>query len=176
MLSTGEVACFGKNHQKAYLKALSTTGFKIHNKCNVLISVGSYQDKCELFNYIKLLPDNGFTLYGTNGTANYYTESKLQVTGLDNEEVYRRIQDGFFGLVINISIPNKTRQNKKNMVTTRRLSIDYSVDILINIKCVKLYIESIVSYYNSSNLFVIVMLKQQRAILNYLCLLTSMFT
>ncbi len=39
MLSTGEVACFGKNHHEAYLKALSATGFKIHNKCNVLISV-----------------------------------------------------------------------------------------------------------------------------------------
>ena len=153
MLSTGEVACFGKNHQEAYLKALSATGFKIHNKCNVLISVGSYQDKCELFNYVKLLADNGFTLYGTNGTANYYTESKLQVIGLDNEEIYRRIQDGFFGLVINISIPNKTRQNKKtNGYYIRRLSIDYSVDILININCVKLYIESIVSYYNSSRL------------------------
>ena len=153
MLSTGEVACFGSNHHEAYLKALAATGYKIRNNCNILISVGSYQDKRELYNYIKLLSENGFTLYGTNGTANFYTESKIQVTGLDNEDIYTRIQEGFFGLVINISIPNKSRQNKKTPgYYIRRLSIDYSVDILINIKCVKLYVESIVSHYNQSRL------------------------
>ena len=41
MLSTGEVACFGENYNEAYLKALSATGFKVKNKCNVLISIGS---------------------------------------------------------------------------------------------------------------------------------------
>ncbi len=55
--------------------------------------------------------------------------------------------------MINISIPNKSRQNKKTPgYYIRRLSIDYSVDILINIKCVKLYVESIVSHYNQSRL------------------------
>ena len=37
MLSTGEVACFGENYKEAYLKALTATGFKVKNKCNVFI-------------------------------------------------------------------------------------------------------------------------------------------
>ena len=54
MLSTGEVACFGENHHEAYLKALAATGYKIKNKCNVLVSVGSTTDKLELRDSIKL--------------------------------------------------------------------------------------------------------------------------
>ena len=152
MLSTGEVACFGENYQEAYLKALSATGFKVKKGCNVLVSVGSYQDKRELQESIKQLSVNGFNLFGTNGTANYYSESNIPVTGLDNDKIYGLIKNGFFGLVINISIPNKVmiRNNKKtNGYFIRRLSIDYGVDILINIKCTKLYIESIVSCYNN---------------------------
>ena len=83
MLSTGEVACFGENYKEAYLKALSATGFKVKNKCNVLVSIGSYQDKKELYESIKLLSENGFKLYGTYGTANFYSESSINVLGLD---------------------------------------------------------------------------------------------
>ena len=124
--------------------------FKVKNKCNVLISVGSYQDKQELFDSIKLLISSGFKLYGTYGTANYYSESNVNVIGLDNDTIYNNIKDGFFGLVINISIPNKIRNNKKtNGYYIRRLSIDYGVDVIINIKCAKLYIDSIVSYFSN---------------------------
>ena len=54
---------------------------------------------------------------------------------------YNCIKEGFFGLVINISIPNKVRQNKKtNGYFIRRLSIDYGARYVINTKCVKLYV------------------------------------
>ena len=61
---------------------------------------------------------------------------------------YKNIKEGFFGLVINISISNKIKKNTKtNGYFIRRLSVDYGVAIIINIKCAKLYIDSIVSYY-----------------------------
>ena len=151
MLSTGEVACFGNNHNEAYLKALAATGFKIKNGCNVLVSIGSYADKKELLGSINLLANSGFKLYGTNGTANYYSEKNICITALDNDDIYNKIKEGVFGLIINVSIPNKTRQNKKtNGYYIRRLSIDYGIDILINTKCVKLYTESIVGHYQNS--------------------------
>jgi len=150
MLSTGEVACFGENYKEAYLKALSATGFNIKNKCNVLLSIGSYQDKEELLDPINLLNRNGFKLYGTYGTANYYNDKSISVTGLDNEIIKNNIKEKFFGLVINISIPTKITSNSKtNGYYIRRLSIDYGIDIIINIKCAKLYIDSIVSYYSN---------------------------
>jgi carbamoyl-phosphate synthase / aspartate carbamoyltransferase len=150
MLSTGEVACFGENYQEAYLKALISTGFKVKNKCNVLISVGSSQDRNELYEYIHLLSRNGFNLYGTEGTAKHYSDLNINIMELYNDEILHNIKEGFFGLVMNISIPNKIRNNSKtNGYFIRRLCVDYGIDIITNVKCAKLYIESIISYYNN---------------------------
>ena len=150
MLSTGEVACFGENYYEAYLKALMATGFKVKNKCNVLISIGSNEDKNELHDLIKLLLNSGFKLYGTKGSTDYYNKRNINIKGLDNHTIYNNIKKGFFGLIINISVPNRIKNNKKtNGYYIRRLSIDYGVDIIINIKCAKLYIDSITSYYNN---------------------------
>jgi carbamoyl-phosphate synthase / aspartate carbamoyltransferase / dihydroorotase len=152
MLSTGEVACFGKNYHEAYLKALSATGFKVKNNCNVILSIGSYQNKKEMHNSVELLSKGGFKIYGTYGTANYYSESNINVIGLDNDEIYNKIKEGFFGLVINISIPNKIRvlNKKTNGYYIRRLAIDYGISVITNIKCAKLYIESVIKHYNNS--------------------------
>ena len=154
MLSTGEVACFGKNYHEAYLKALTATGFKVNNKCNVLISVGSYINKEELEESIRILGYSGFNLYGTYGTADYYNNKNINITGLDNDTIFNYIKERFFGLVINISIPNKIRiMNKKTHgYYIRRLAIDYGISVITNIKCAKLYVDSIIKYYNSSRL------------------------
>ena len=154
MLSTGEVACFGESYQQAYLKALCASGFKVKNKCNVLLSIGSNDDKNELCDSIKMLFNNGFIIYGTSGTSKYYTQKHITIHELNNEKIiYDKIKEGFFGLVINISNPNKIKsQHKTHGYYIRRLSIDYGVDVLINIKCAKLYIESIVSYFSSSKI------------------------
>ena len=151
MLSTGEVACFGTNYQEAYLKALIATGFKVINKCKVLVSIGSDTDKIELNDSIKLLSETGYTLFGTIGTAEYYSSLGINVCPQDNDTIYSNIKEGFYGLVINISIPNKIRKKEKtNGYFIRRLSIDYGISIIINIKCAKLYIESVVSYYHQA--------------------------
>ena len=151
MLSTGEVACFGKNYQEAYLKGLVATGFKVKNKCPVLISIGSLKDKEELFQSIQTLANNGFTIFGTPGTAKYYSNLNIPVTAVENDDIYLNIKAGKYGLVINISIPNKIRTlEKTNGYYIRRLSIDYGVSVIINIKCAKLYVDSIVSCYDES--------------------------
>ena len=149
MLSTGEVACFGENYKEAYLKALCATGFKIKNKCNVLISVGSDPDREELFDSIKRLSDNNFNLYGTKGTTNYYSKLGIDIKEMNGDNINMNIKQGFFGLVINISVPDKIKTNTKTSgYFIRRLSIDYGIDILINLKNAKLYIDSIVSCYD----------------------------
>ena len=127
------------------------TGFKVKNKCQVLISIGSLKDKEELFQSIQTLANNGFTISGTPGTAKYYSDLNVPVTAVENDEIYRKIKEGFYGLVINISIPNKIRTlEKTNGYYIRRLSIDYGVAVIINIKCAKLYVDSLVSCYDES--------------------------
>jgi carbamoyl-phosphate synthase large subunit/carbamoyl-phosphate synthase small subunit len=148
MLSTGEVACFGENYQEAYLKALCATGFKVKNNCNVLVSIGDNSDKYELLASIRLLSVSGFKLHGTPGTTQYYRKAGVDIQEMSYEIAKNDIKQGFFGLVINISRTDKVKTNNKtNGYYIRRLSIDYGVDILINLKNAKLYIDSIVSCY-----------------------------
>ena len=48
---------------KHILKHLTSTGFKVKNKCNVLLSEGSNEDKEELLESVIVLSNNGFKLF-----------------------------------------------------------------------------------------------------------------
>lgn len=48
MASTGEVACFGRDKQEAYLKGLLSAGFKLPKTQSVLLSIGSFKEKVRL--------------------------------------------------------------------------------------------------------------------------------
>lgn len=82
MVSTGEVACFGENVYEAYLKALLSTGFRLPKK-NILISIGSYKDKVQLLESVKILESMGFELYASRGTADFYSEHNIKIECVD---------------------------------------------------------------------------------------------
>lgn len=152
MLSTGEVACFGENYKEAYLKALSATGFNIIKDCNVLLSIGSMHNKEELFNSVKLLANNGFKLYGTYGTSKYYGGLGVNIKEIAREHIFNKIKAGFFGLIIDVSSTKKVRiqGEKTDGYYIRRIGIDYGVSVITNIKCAKLYVDSVVECYDKS--------------------------
>uniref|UniRef100_A0A8C3PBY3 Carbamoyl-phosphate synthetase 2, aspartate transcarbamylase, and dihydroorotase n=1 Tax=Chrysemys picta bellii TaxID=8478 RepID=A0A8C3PBY3_CHRPI len=160
MTSTGEVACFGENRCEAYLKAMLSTGFKIPKK-NILLTIGSYKNKSELLPTVRTLESLGYNLYASLGTADFYTEHGIQVTAVDwhfedadgseagAKETQRSIMDylaeNHFELVINLSMRNAGGRRLSSFVTkgyrTRRLAVDYSVPLIIDIKCTKLFVE-----------------------------------
>lgn len=76
MASTGEVACFGKNKYEAYLKALISTGIVLPKK-NILLSIGSFREKLELLPCVEKLYKAGYTILGTAGTADFFTEHNI---------------------------------------------------------------------------------------------------
>uniref|UniRef100_A0A8C4S7Z4 Multifunctional protein CAD n=1 Tax=Erpetoichthys calabaricus TaxID=27687 RepID=A0A8C4S7Z4_ERPCA len=161
MTSTGEVACFGENRYEAYLKAMLSTGFKIPKK-NILLSIGSYKNKSELLPTIQTLEGLGYNLYASLGTADYYTEHGVKVMAVDwpfeeedngypMKEKQRSIMDyleeNHFDMVINLSMRNSGGRRLSSFVTkgykTRRLAVDYSVPLIIDIKCTKLFVEAL---------------------------------
>ncbi|XP_061097457.1 CAD protein isoform X2 [Conger conger] len=160
MTSTGEVACFGENRYEAYLKAMLSTGFKIPKK-NILLSIGSYKNKLELLPTVQTLESLGYNLYASLGTADYYTEHGIKVMAVDwpfeeesdcpNKEKQRNIMDyleeNHFDMVINLSMRNSGGRRLSSFVTkgyrTRRMAIDYSVPLIIDIKCTKLFVEAL---------------------------------
>uniref|UniRef100_A0A8K9URF7 Carbamoyl-phosphate synthetase 2, aspartate transcarbamylase, and dihydroorotase n=1 Tax=Oncorhynchus mykiss TaxID=8022 RepID=A0A8K9URF7_ONCMY len=137
MTSTGEVACFGENRYEAYLKAMLSTGFKIPKK-NILLSIGSY--KSELLPTVQALESLGYDLYASLGTADFYTEH-----GDKQRNILEYLEDHHFDMVINLSMRNSGGRRLSSFVTkgyrTRRMAIDYSVPLIIDIKCTKLFVQ-----------------------------------
>ncbi|NWV02141.1 PYR1 protein, partial [Ptilonorhynchus violaceus] len=162
MTSTGEVACFGENRCEAYLKAMLSTGFKIPKK-NILLTIGSYKNKSELLPTVRTLESLGYNLYASLGTADFYTEHGIKVKAVDwhfeeadgseagARETQRSILDylaeNHFEMVINLSMRNSGGRRLSSFVTkgyrTRRLAVDYSVPLIIDIKCTKLFVEAL---------------------------------
>ncbi|XP_050186854.1 CAD protein isoform X1 [Myiozetetes cayanensis] len=162
MTSTGEVACFGENRCEAYLKAMLSTGFKIPKK-NILLTIGSYKNKAELLPTVRRLETLGYNLYASLGTADFYTEHGIKVKAVDwhfeeadgseagTRETQRSILDylaeNHFEMVINLSMRNSGGRRLSSFVTkgyrTRRLAVDYSVPLIIDIKCTKLFVEAL---------------------------------
>ncbi|MFT7803066.1 CAD protein [Arapaima gigas] len=160
MTSTGEVACFGENRYEAYLKAMLSTGFKIPKK-NILLSIGSYKNKSELLPTVQTLESLGYNLYASLGTADFYTEHGVKVMAVDwpfeeesdcpTKEKQRNIMDyleeNHFDMVINLSMRNSGGRRLSSFVTkgyrTRRMAIDYSVPLITDIKCTKLFVQAL---------------------------------
>lgn len=151
MLSTGEVACFGKTHRDAFLKAIVASCVKLPKK-GVVVSVGSYRFKSELKQSIKLLKEMGYRVICTSGTADYYRENGLDVEELplfvddDTPSVVNTIDRGEVDLVINISQTNKIRcvnDPKTGGYILRRCAVDNGVSIMTDIKKTKLFVESL---------------------------------
>ncbi|KAF0023876.1 hypothetical protein F2P81_024506 [Scophthalmus maximus] len=166
MTSTGEVACFGENRYEAYLKAMLSTGFKIPKK-NILLSIGSFKNKSELLPTVQALESMGYDLYASLGTADFYTEHGVKVTAVnwpfeeDSEcptkekqrSIMNYLSENHFDLVINLSMRNSGGRRLSSFVTkgyqTRRMAIDYSVPLIIDIKCTKLFVQALLQVGSS---------------------------
>ena len=76
MASTGEVACFGRDKYEAYVKALVSTGIVLPKK-NILFSIGSFKEKLEILPSVQRLHAAGYNIFGTSGTADFFTEHHI---------------------------------------------------------------------------------------------------
>ncbi|PIE99434.1 MAG: carbamoyl phosphate synthase large subunit, partial [Paludibacter sp.] len=70
MTSTGEVGCIGDTFSEAILKSLLSVGYRIPKK-RVMISSGTTKSKVDLLDACKLLQENNYELYATNGTQKF---------------------------------------------------------------------------------------------------------
>ncbi|WFD01455.1 Carbamoyl-phosphate synthase [Malassezia obtusa] len=162
MASTGEVACFGRNKYEAYLRAMLASGIKLPTN-NVLLSVGSFSEKQELLPSVRTLHELGFTLYGSSGTADFYTENNIPVIQLEalpedddfnNDEnsskasysLLTHLTQGVSSLFISLPSKNKYRRPSSFMsmgYRARRLAIDRSIPLITNVKNAKLFVEAL---------------------------------
>jgi carbamoyl-phosphate synthase (ammonia) len=146
MASTGEVACFGKNHHEAFLKALISSNFKLPEK-NILLSMqDSFTE--DFVHAAYKMHELGYNLYTTEKTHEFLKKYDIPTTKLDfpldNEDseqnVLKYIKDGKIDLVVNL--PNSESKQVKNNYLIRRTAVDFSIPLLTNISLVKLFVES----------------------------------
>ena len=164
MSSTGEVACFGENRYEAYLKAMMGTGFKMPKE-NILLSIGSYKHKVEMLTCVRALHRLGYKLYGSQGTGDFYREHDVPVESVewDYESIGEDIaidkmagqmvsmadflMNKRFDLVINLPRLDSGARRVSSFVPTygfrtRRMAVDYSVPVVVDVKCAKLLVEA----------------------------------
>ncbi len=160
MASTGEVACFGKDKNEAYLKALISTGFKIP-KSNILLSIGSYKDKKEMLPSVEKLQKMGYNLFATAGTADFLQEHGVKVRFpevLDEKEdrtseysLTQHLAKNMIDLYINLPSNNKYRRPANYMsrgYQTRRMAVDYQIPLVTNVKNAKILVEAIARHFD----------------------------
>ena len=154
MSATGEVACFGQTKYDAYLKALSSATFKFPKR-TILISIGGFTDKQSLLPSIQQLHKLGYTLYGTTGTADFYTSHQIPMQSLElnnykqEYSLVEYLQQNKIDLYINCPSQNHYKRPQSflsNGYLSRRMAIDFAIPLITNIKCAKLFIEAITRY------------------------------
>lgn len=171
MASTGEVACFGRDKYEAYLKAMIASGIRLPTK-NVLLSIGSYSEKQELLPAVRTLHQLGFTLYGSSGSADFYSEQGIPVVHLealpeDDESKFEDTAKASYSLLTHltqglsslfISLPSKNKYRRPVSFTSmgyraRRLAIDRSIPLITNVKNAKLFVEALARHRKANSNF-----------------------
>ena len=105
MRSTGEVMGQGKNFGNAFSKSQVAAGCPLPETGSILFTVNDF-DKPTLLSAAKTLQGMGFKLFGTAGTARYFSEAGLEIESVPHlasgsDRLLRLILNGEVDLVVN---------------------------------------------------------------------------
>ncbi len=146
MSSTGEVGCIGDDFHEAILKAMLSVGYTIPRR-NVLLSTGDARSKADMLSAAKALVEKGYSLYATQGTADFLAASGIRAevlhwpdTGLQPNTL-DYIRDKKIDLVVNIP-KNLSESELNNDYTIRRSAIDFNIPLITNARLASAFIHA----------------------------------
>jgi len=150
MASTGEVACLGEDLPEAFLKAILAAGFKLPERRQVLLTIGSLRDKTRFLPSARLLRDLGFTLYATRHTSRF-----LEDQGVPNIRLYKiherrkpslleYITPDRLDLIINVPAGYDRKELTDGYIIRRRAT-DVGIPLITNLQLAELFVKSIAS-------------------------------
>ena len=154
MQSTGEVACFGKNFNDAYMKALVAAGYQIPRKNgNILVTVGGEDLKKHTLPIARELSEQGFKIYATEHTADFLAKNDVKTIALykigessrkPNLEDY--LVRGQLDLIINIplTVPSgNTGQIMEDEYIIRRKAVEMGIPVLTTLEGATAFVEGL---------------------------------
>merc|ERR1719428_2045077 len=150
MASTGEVACFGPDKYDAFLKSIMSTGMKLPRQ-NILVSIQERERNEKTLPTLQKLAKLGYTLFGTDKTADYLNEQGVPVKKLDYADgpggpeaencIDAYISRGDIHLVLMFS--NQFSERILINYAMRRLAVDFGVPLITNIQVAQMFAESL---------------------------------
>ena len=149
MASTGEVACFGRDTEEAYLKGIIATNGKIPEK-GVFVSLGGDQKKMDFLESCKTLEKLKLPIYATEKTAKFLAENNIKAKVLykihekKSPNVLDYFQNGKIDLVINV-VDNHLKKDLNDDYFIRRAAVDSNIPIMTKIKKADLFIKALVN-------------------------------
>ncbi len=150
MASTGEVGCIGRGVRDAFMKAILSTGCRVP-KGKILLSTGPLEDKVDFIDSAKKLCAMGYELVASSGTARFLQNNGIEATALawplDDKKpnIADAIRDREVDLVINIPKNNRETELKNDFII-RRMTVDYDIPLITNIKIAKQFTDSLEWY------------------------------
>lgn len=139
MSSTGEVGCFGKSLEEAFLKAMISTGFRIPEK-NIFLSIGRIEDKVSFLPSVKILQTMGYILSATKGTADFFKKEGIEIKKIEQSTVISEVQKN--DMLINIP-RNYAHEDKTDGYVLRRAAIDRNISLITNLQIAKQVVKSL---------------------------------
>ncbi len=147
MASTGEVGTIGTHFDDALLTSMLAVGYRIPKK-NIMVSSGGTKSKVDLLDACRLLQQNGYRLFATEGTQRFLAENGVKSTLVawpDDETAALKVNDLIaekrFDLVINIP-KNLTERELTNGYKIRRGAIDYNIPLITNARLASAFIKA----------------------------------
>ncbi|RLD87155.1 MAG: carbamoyl phosphate synthase large subunit, partial [Bacteroidetes bacterium] len=150
MASTGEVGCIGDDYYEAILKSMLSVGYRIPEK-NILISSGDLRSKAELLESGQMLIEQGYVLYTTKGTHDFFLKNGIDSTQVNWPDVnkqpnaYDLLKQRKIDLVINIP-KNLSKDELNNDYTIRRAAVDFNIPLITNARLASAFIYAITRY------------------------------
>ena len=149
MTSTGEVGCLGHDTSCALLKAMLSVGYRIPQKA-ILLSTGDSKQKVDMLEASRMLQQQGFTLYATEGTSAF-----LEENGVKTVRVYWPSEEGTpqaldllhqkeIDMVVNIP-KDLSSGELSNGYKIRRASIDLNIPLITNARLASAFISAFCS-------------------------------
>jgi carbamoyl-phosphate synthase large subunit len=147
MVSTGEVACFGRSAEQALLTSLLAVGFKAPQK-SILVSVGRLEDKVAVHPAVQSLHQMGFSLYATPNTHEFLKSRNIpsillyKVSEPRSPNIKEYIDSKRIELVLNIP-QHESNQEQTDGYFIRRLATDRGIPLITNVQLFKRIIEAL---------------------------------
>jgi len=145
MVSTGEVACFGKTFEEAFIKSLIASGFKLPKIGDKILISGNDP---MLVSLARMLANEGFEIFVPDHTSKLFDGSNMQINIINDvdyggKSVMDYLTHKEIKLVINVPQQDSNTNVDDIDYLVRRRAVEFGIPIITNLELAKTFVNII---------------------------------